>query len=93
MTLAENIAQATASLPPEKQRAVMDFVEFLKARPAVSQPTAPRPKRRASKPKAGLPPALRDVYGIWADRTDLPKDPVAAVRALRKRTAERRANG
>ena len=93
MTLAENIAQVTASLPPDKQREVMDFVEFLKNRPKTIDVTGRRLKRRVSKAPRGLPAPLRGVYGAWADRTDLPQDPVEAVKALRKRAAERRANG
>ena len=39
MTIAEAVAKSVKSLPPDKQREVMDFAEFLKAH------ERPRPKR------------------------------------------------
>ncbi len=86
MTLVEAIAKKSAALPPESQRQVLRFVEAL------------RPKRkgrpaRGKKIPRGLPPSLEAVYGIWADRSDLPKDSGAAVKAMRARSAERRRNG
>ena len=32
MTIADSVAMATSSLPPDKQREVLDFVEFLAQR-------------------------------------------------------------
>lgn len=88
MTLAENIAQASASLPREQQREVLDFVEFLRSRP--TPVVAVPPRRTASKSKAKkLHPAIQAIAGMWKDRTDLPHDPVAAVRVLRSRMISR----
>jgi hypothetical protein len=41
----------------------------------------------------GLPPSLKAVYGVWADRTDLPRDSAEAVKLMRTRSAERRISG
>ena len=91
MTLARSIADAAASLPPRQQREVLDFVEFMRTREKTTSHSAARRHRRPKAP-ASLHPALQKVYGIWADRTDLPQNPVEAVRALRLRSAERRKN-
>ena len=42
MTIAETVAKSVKSLPPDKQQAVMDFAEFLKAH------NRTRPKRTAN---------------------------------------------
>ncbi len=55
---------------------------------------APSRIARKRKPsKAEISAAVRGIAGMWKDRTDLPKDPVAAVKALRARMWSRGRNG
>jgi Protein of unknown function (DUF2281) len=86
MTLAEAIAKKSAALPPESQQQVLRFVEALRPKRKIRQ-------ARSKKFPHDLPASLKAVYGIWADRTDLPKDSVKAVKVMRARSAERRRNG
>jgi hypothetical protein len=44
MSIAEQIAEITAALPPDRQREVLDFVEFLKARETPAPAEARRPR-------------------------------------------------
>lgn len=83
MTVAESIAKVAASLPPEKQLEVLDFVKFLQTRKAPSA----KPGRGRLTPAQikKLHPAVRAIAGMWKDRTDLPKDPVQAIKVLRSR--------
>lgn len=74
-----NIAREIASLPPEAQRQVMDFVAFLKARYPTTQPVKKtRRTRLADEP----------FIGMWQDREDM-RDSTAWVRSLRQREWER----
>jgi len=68
------IIQDIASLPPEAQKQVSDFVAFLKTRYRV----APRKKTRRGK--------LKDepFFGMWKDRDDM-RDSTKWVRELRQR--------
>ena len=87
MTLSESIAKRSATLPPKAQREVLRFVESLRhGRSHLRK----KPDVRSLR---GVHPALKPVVGIWADRRDLPGGAVEAVRALRRRSAERRRNG
>jgi hypothetical protein len=83
MNVAQSIAKATASLPPDRQQEVLDFVEFLKTRKSAPANLQHKPLTAAERKK--LHPAVRAIAGIWKDRTDLPKDPVQAVKVLRSR--------
>ncbi|MBK5940832.1 hypothetical protein [Halochromatium roseum] len=49
MTLAETIYQKSLSLPPEKAREVLDFIDFIKDRPGVTEAVSDRgaAKRRS----------------------------------------------
>ena len=90
MTVTQSIAKASASLPPEKQREVLAFVEFLKARAPVAK--KPRPRVAATGKHRTLHPAVRAIAGIWKDRTDLAEDPIKAVKELRTRMGARGRN-
>ena len=91
MTVAESVAKATASLPLQEQRQVLDFVEFLRTRKNGSSRSSHKPLTAAERKK--LHPAVRAIAGMWKDRTDLPKDPVQAVKVLRSRMKSKGRNG
>jgi len=76
---AANIVREIASLPPEAQRQVMDFVAFLKARYPTTQPV-----RKTRRTKLANEPFI----GMWRDREDM-QDSTAWVRSLRQREWER----
>jgi hypothetical protein len=82
MTIADSVAIATSSLPPEKQREVLDFVEFLAQRTAGST-QVPAPSMDSVKQ------ALASAAGIWKDRADLPEDSAQAAQVLRERATRR----
>ena len=77
----ESIVREIASLPPEAQKQVIDFIAFLKARYPTTQPA--RKERRTR---------LTDepFIGMWRDREDM-KDSTAWVRSLRQNEWERKA--
>ncbi len=80
MDAAKKIAREVASLPPEAQQQIVDFVAFLKAR---NCPAPPAKKKKRSK-------LMADPFiGMWQDRKDM-KDSSAWVRKLRQRQWERR---
>ena len=70
--------QDIASLPPEAQKQVMDFVAFLKTR----YPAPPR-RRKGKRTKLADEPFI----GMWRDRKEM-KDSSAWVRRLREREWE-----
>jgi hypothetical protein len=72
---AAKIAREMASLSPEAQKEVIDFVAFLKAR----RSTAPADKRRKETKLANEP-----FIGMWSTRKDM-RDSTAWVRNLRQR--------
>lgn len=75
---ASDIVHEIASLPPEAQRQVTDFVAFLKARyPAI----------KATKKTQGITLMDEPFIGMWRDREDM-RDSVAWVRDLRRREWE-----
>ncbi|MFQ5344169.1 MAG: DUF2281 domain-containing protein [Anaerolineae bacterium] len=74
-----SIAQEIASLPPEVQRQVIDFVAFLKMR----YPTWQTIKRTERTLLADEP-----FIGMWREREDM-QDSTAWVRDLRRREWER----
>lgn len=78
---AANIVREIASLPPEAQRQVMDFVAFLKARYPTTQST-----KKTRRTKLADEPFI----GMWRDREDM-QDSTAWVRSLRQREWERSA--
>jgi hypothetical protein len=87
VTLAENIARQSASLPVTQQRKVLRFVESL------ARTQGRHTRKTPNRELRGVHPALKPVVGIWAARTDLPDDAVDTVRTLRRQSAERRRNG
>jgi hypothetical protein len=74
-----NIAREIASLPPEAQRQVIDFVAFLKSRYPKTQTT-----RKTRHTKLADEPFI----GMWRNREDM-QDSMAWVRTLRQREWER----
>jgi len=73
------IAQEIASLPPEAQRLVTDFVAFLRTRYPVEQTD-----RKIKRTKLTDEPFI----GMWRGREDM-QDSTAWVRNLRRRERER----
>jgi hypothetical protein len=76
---AANIVRDIASLPPEAQKQVIDFVAFLKARYPTTQPV-----RKASRTRLADEPFI----GMWRNREDM-QDSAAWVRSLRQGEWER----
>jgi len=76
---AVNIVRDIASLPPEAQKQVIDFVAFLKAR----YPTT-RPVRKTRRTRLADEPFI----GMWRNREDM-RDSTAWVRSLRQHEWER----
>jgi len=70
-----NIVREIASLPPEAQKQVIDFIAFLKTRYPVTQPV--RKTRRTNL-------ADEPFIGMWRARDDM-QDSTAWLRSLRQR--------
>jgi hypothetical protein len=69
-----NIVREIASLPPEAQKQVLDFVAFLKARYPTTQPV-----RKTRRTRLADEPFI----GMWRNREDM-QDSTAWVRSLRR---------
>jgi len=69
-----NIVRDIASLPPEAQKQVIDFVAFLKARYPTTQPV-----RKTRRTRLADEPFI----GMWRNREDM-QDSTAWVRSLRR---------
>jgi hypothetical protein len=76
-----NIVRDIASLPPEAQKEVTDFVAYLKARYHTA-----RPVKRTRQTKLADEPFI----GMWRNRQDM-QDSTAWVRDLRQQEWERSA--
>ncbi|MGQ9554589.1 MAG: DUF2281 domain-containing protein [Anaerolineae bacterium] len=76
-----NIAREIASLPPEAQKQVIDFVAFLKARYLAKQPA-----KRTRRMKLADEPFI----GMWQNREDM-RDSAAWVHNLRRHEWEHNA--
>jgi len=72
-----DLAREIASLPPEAQKQVADFVAFLRARYSTTR----------KRPKAKLSLAEDPFIGMWRDREDM-ADSTSWVRQLREREWE-----
>ncbi|MDO9129455.1 MAG: DUF2281 domain-containing protein [Anaerolineales bacterium] len=70
--------QKIASLPPEAQKQIQDFVAFLKARYPATPSAKTKRTRLADEP----------FISMWRDRKDM-QDSIAWVRQLRQREWER----
>lgn len=94
MTIGEIIKERVDIMPPGKQRKVLSLVRSLDKSPRRKQKTTSSTKRINGKEGNYIPkdPALRAIAGMWEDRTDLPKDPVKAVKVLRARMWSRGRN-
>jgi len=89
MTVAQKIKSRVDELEASQQEALLEFLESM-SKPGA--PTKANARRRRSR-KAEIRAAVRGIAGIWKDRTDLPKDPVEAVKVLRERMRSREKNG
>jgi hypothetical protein len=76
---ATNIAHEIASLPPEAQKQVIDFMAFLKARYS-----PPAPIKKTKRTKLAKEPFI----GMWRTRRDM-QDSTAWVQSLRQQEWER----
>ena len=74
-----NIVREIASLPPEAQKQVIDFVAFLRARYATTPPV-----RKTRRTRLADEPFI----GMWRDREDM-QESTAWVRSLRQHEWER----
>ena len=92
MTVIESIKQVSESLPPAKQQQVLKFARSLAPQRVARSKVRSDEKVLSVDPRT-LHPALRAIAGMWKDRTDLPKDPVQAVKVLRSRMKSRGRNG
>lgn len=70
----QNINNDIATLPPEAQRQVIDFIEFLKIRYKRT-----RPAKKATRNKIANDPFI----GVWEDRQDM-SDSSKWVRSTRE---------
>ena len=86
MTVAQQIESRIAKLKPPQQRVLLTFLDTMET---------PRPvtRRKGKAREAEVSAAIRGIAGIWKDRTDLPKDPVEAVKVIRARMKSRERNG
>jgi len=69
-----NIVREIASLPPEAQKQIIDFVAFLKARYPTTQPV-----RKSRRTRLANEPFI----GMWQNREDM-QDSTAWVQSLRR---------
>jgi hypothetical protein len=99
MTILDQITREAKALPAEQRPEALRLIRAIRSRSQrasktknpVRQPARQTPTRSESYvPKDA---ALRAIAGIWKDRTDLPKDPVQAVKAIRARMWSRGHNG
>ena len=88
MTVVQEIESRIVRLKPFQQKALLTFLDTLELS---NGKASPGPKRRKSR-KAEVLAAVRGIAGMWKDRTDLPKDPVEAVKVLRTRMSSRGRN-
>ncbi len=73
-----NLAREIASLPPEAQKQVIDFMAFLKTRYST-----PAPTKKTKRTKLTNEPFI----GMWRTRRDM-QDSTAWVQSLRQREWE-----
>ncbi|MCL2646210.1 MAG: hypothetical protein FWD61_04285 [Phycisphaerales bacterium] len=90
MTVAEQIESRIARLKPPQQQALLTFLDAFET----SAPAKSVTRKKGKSRQAEVSAAIRGIAGIWKDRTDLPKDPVEAVKVIRQRMRSRgRSNG
>jgi hypothetical protein len=78
-----NLAREIASLPPEAQSRLQDYLAFLKTR---------YPKPPASRKKGAKPLSASPFIGMWRDRDDM-RDSTAWVRETRRNEWEGKGAG
>ena len=91
MTIGEIIKKRVDAMPPSRQRKVLSLVRKLGgASPANRMHHAnATPISHDEETYVPKDPALLAIAGMWKDRKDLPKDPVAAVKVIRARMRSR----
>jgi len=72
----QTVMEGFSSLPPDAQRQVADFIEFMKNRYQIAKPV--------SKKAAGVSLAEEAFIGMWRDRQDM-RDSNQWVRELRRK--------
>lgn len=72
----QTVMEGFSSLPPDAQRQVVDFIEFMKNRYQVAKPA------RKKVARASL--AQESFIGMWRDRRDM-QDSTQWVRELRRK--------
>lgn len=99
MTILDQITREAKALPAEQRPEALRLLRSIRSRAGRSG-GAKRTARKSpgkivpnAEPYVPKDPALRAIAGIWKDRTDLPKDPVQAVKAIRARMWSRGRNG
>jgi len=93
MTIADMIKETVDGLPLCEQRKALTFVRKLHAPANIPAKANRKPRPAPAKPYVAKDAAVRAIAGMWKDRTDLPKDPVLAVRAIRARMRSRGRHG
>jgi len=83
MTIGEIIKQKADALPPDRQREVLDFVEF------IGQKIGSTAASKDDLSLESVKQALAAGAGMWQDRTDLPQDSAQAAQLLRDRAMDR----
>jgi hypothetical protein len=86
MTIAQKIKSRVDKLAPTQQRSVLKFLDTLQ------MPHSGKGYRQRKMTVSEIRSAVRGIAGMWKDRTDLPKDPVEAVKALRAKMWSRGRN-
>ena len=96
MTIADIIFKSVKVLPVAKQRQALSYVRGLGAPNGRSRRAGRKVSRKGTNGEEVYVPkdlALRAIVGMWADRTDLPKDGVISSMILRRRTMRRGGRG
>ena len=99
MTILDLISREAKALPAKQRPEALRLLRTMRTRAhrSLNAKKSVRTPSAQTLPGSELyiakDPAMRAIAGIWKDRTDLPKDPVAAVKALRARMWSRGRNG
>jgi hypothetical protein len=94
MTIAQMVKETVDGLPLSKQRKALALVRKLGASAEFRKGAKAKRKARAGDGEyVARDAAVRGIAGMWKDRTDLPKDSVQAVKAIRSRMMSRGRNG
>lgn len=94
MTIGEIVKEAVDTLPKTMQLQALTYILGLKkSEPSPKLIRLKRTTAEKTQPVVSeLDAAINDAAGIWKNRTDLPKNSVAASRVLRRRLMRRSGN-